>query len=100
MSTDVVPLAAPFPEAQRTGPDERAAQRRSTLRLFLVLLALTAVLRTPAFSVDVFNSDETFLATQADVIRDGGKLYEEAADRKPPLVPSVQIGRASCRDRG
>jgi 4-amino-4-deoxy-L-arabinose transferase-like glycosyltransferase len=35
----------------------------------------------------VFNSDETFLATQAEVISDGGNLYEEAADRKPPLVP-------------
>ena len=87
MSTDVAPVAAPYPESLRSAPDERAAQRRSTLRLFLVLLALTALLRTPAFTVDVFNSDETFLATQADVIRDGGNLYEEAADRKPPLVP-------------
>jgi 4-amino-4-deoxy-L-arabinose transferase-like glycosyltransferase len=54
-----------------------------------VVLALTAVLRLPAFFVDVFNSDETFLATQARVIRDGGDLYREAADRKPPLVPYV-----------
>jgi 4-amino-4-deoxy-L-arabinose transferase-like glycosyltransferase len=87
MSTDVVPVASPIHQVRESGPDERAAQRRSMLRLFLVLLALTAALRTPAFAVDVFNSDETFLATQADVIRDGGKLYEEAADRKPPLVP-------------
>src|SRR5262249_60682616 len=87
MRTDVAPAASPFPEALPTTPDERAAQRRNTLRLFLVLLALTAALRTPAFVVDVFNSDETFLATQADVIRDGGKLYEEAAHPKPPPVP-------------
>lgn len=87
MSTDVVPVASPFHQAPESAPHERAAQRRSVLRLFLVLLVLTAALRTPAFAVDVFNSDETFLATQADVIRDGGKLYEEAADRKPPLVP-------------
>src|SRR5262249_58749364 len=92
MRTDVAPAASPFPEALPTTPDERAAQRRNTLRLFLVLLALTAALRTPAFVVDVFNSDETFLATQADVIRDGGKLYEEAADRKPPLVPYLYAG--------
>jgi 4-amino-4-deoxy-L-arabinose transferase-like glycosyltransferase len=52
-----------------------------------VVLALTAFLRLPAFFVDVFNSDETFLATQAQVIREGGDLYREAADRKPPLVP-------------
>ena len=53
------------------------------------LLALTVFLRLPAFFVDVFNSDETFLATQAQVIRDGGDLYREAADRKPPLVPYI-----------
>ena len=57
--------------------------------MFLVLFALTFVLRLPAFFVPVFNSDETFLATQAHVIEDGGQLYEEAADRKPPLVPYV-----------
>ena len=47
------------------------------------------LLRLPAFFVDVFNSDETFLATQAQVIREGGDLYREAADRKPPLVPYI-----------
>ena len=41
----------------------------------------------PAFFVQVFNSDETFLATQAEVINEGGRLYEDATDRKPPLVP-------------
>lgn len=92
MSTDVASVAAPSREALHTAPDERAAERRSTLRLFLVLLAFTVLLRTPAFTVDVFNSDETFLATQAEVIRDGGKLYEEAADRKPPLVPYLYAG--------
>ncbi len=58
-------------------------------RLFLVLLAITFVLRLPAFFVPVFNSDETFLATQAHVIEQGGQLYEDAADRKPPLVPYI-----------
>jgi 4-amino-4-deoxy-L-arabinose transferase-like glycosyltransferase len=61
--------------------------RRDLVRLFLVLLALTFVLRLPAFFVPVFNSDETFLATQAHVIGDGGQLYEDAIDRKPPIVP-------------
>ena len=70
-----------------SAPDERSARRRSTLRLFAVLLLLTVALRTSAFVVDVFNSDETFLGAQAEVIDHGGKLYEEAADRKPPLVP-------------
>jgi hypothetical protein len=57
--------------------------------MFAVLLVVAAALRMPAFFVEVFNSDETFLATQAEVINDGGRLYEDAADRKPPLVPYV-----------
>src|SRR3982074_152212 len=93
MSTDVAPVAAPAPDAlgiapaAQPVPDERSARRRSTLRLFAVLLLLTAALRLPAFFVDVFNSDESFLGAPAEVTRDGGKLYQEAADRKPPLVP-------------
>src|SRR5260370_19548469 len=58
-------------------------------RLFGLLLLLTLALRLPAFFVDVFNSDQTFLATQTHVIRSGGDLYQEAADRKPPLVPYI-----------
>src|SRR6266480_2721281 len=93
MSTDVAPVASPSPDAlwiapdAQPVPDERSARRRTTLRLFAVLLLLTAALRLPAFFVDVFNSDESFLGAQAEVISDGGNLYQEAADRKPPLVP-------------
>jgi len=65
------------------------SNRRELTRIFLVLLALTFVLRLPAFFTPVFNSDETFLATQAHVLGDGGRLYEEAIDRKPPIVPYV-----------
>jgi 4-amino-4-deoxy-L-arabinose transferase-like glycosyltransferase len=65
------------------------SERRQLLRVFLVLLALTFVLRLPAFFTPVFNSDETFLATQAHVLNDGGTLYEEAIDRKPPIVPYI-----------
>ncbi len=57
--------------------------------MFLILLAITFVLRFPAFFVPVFNSDETFVATQAHVIEQGGELYEDAIDRKPPLVPYI-----------
>src|SRR5437763_16634593 len=95
MSTDVAPVASPSadalwvaPEAQPL-PDERSTRRRSTLRLFAVLLLLTAALRLPAFFVDVFNSDESFLGAQAEVINDGGKLSHAAAVRSPPLVPSL-----------
>ena len=65
------------------------AGRRELLRIFLLLFALTFVLRLPAFFTPVFNSDETFLATQAHVLNDGGQLYQDAIDRKPPIVPYV-----------
>lgn len=70
-------------------PDLRsdALAPRRRWPLVVTVLLLTFALRLPAFFVDVFNSDETFLATQAQVIRDGGSLYQEATDRKPPLVP-------------
>ena len=63
--------------------------RRDLVRIFLVLLAFTFVLRLPAFFTPVFNSDETFLATQAHVLNDGGQLYQDAIDRKPPIVPYI-----------
>ena len=75
-------LALSDPIAPTPGP--RSAHRWP---LVVTVLLLTVTLRLPAFFVDVFNSDETFLATQAQVIRDGGSLYENATDRKPPLVP-------------
>lgn len=70
-------------------PSTRRFRRRDLARLALIVLALAFVLRLPAFFVDVFNSDETFLATQAQVLQEGGNLYEDAADRKPPLVPYI-----------
>ena len=70
-------------------PAPARADRRELFRIFLVLLALTFALRLPAFFTPVFNSDETFLATQAHVLNDGGQLYEDAIDRKPPIVPYV-----------
>jgi 4-amino-4-deoxy-L-arabinose transferase-like glycosyltransferase len=68
-------------------PRAEVSARRELARMFLVLLAITFALRLPALFVPVFNSDETFVATQAHVIEHGGELYEDAADRKPPLVP-------------
>jgi hypothetical protein len=79
------------PAAQPATPDD-GWRPAHLLWVFAALLLLTAALRVPAFFVDVFNSDETFLATQAEVITDGGNLYEEAADRKPPLVPYLYAG--------
>ena len=58
-----------------------------TLAFFFLLLVISAALRAPGWVVPVFNSDESFLGAQAEVVNSGGRLYEDAADRKPPLVP-------------
>src|SRR5687767_12561773 len=79
--------SAPPPAAPAPARARRPWNWRHVALAFAALLALTVVLRLPAFFIDVFNSDETFLGTQAEVINEGGRLYEEAADRKPPLVP-------------
>jgi MFS family permease len=83
-------VPAPVDPPTTPRPGESGADRgprRSIWFLFGVLLLLTVALRLPGFVVEVFNSDETFLATQAEVINEGGRLYEDATDRKPPLVP-------------
>ncbi len=74
------------------------SNRRELTRIFLVLLALTFALRLPAFFTPVFNSDETFLATQAHVLSEGGQLYQDAIDRKPPIVPYVYAATFSFFD--
>src|SRR5207253_5140033 len=81
-----IEILADPPVALPVSPS-RVDARRDLLRVFLLHFALTFALRLPAFFVPVFNSDETFLATQANVIRHGGDLYEDVTDRKPPLVP-------------
>ncbi len=72
-----------------TAPElpERTRAGVSFVVLFFVFLALAAVLRIPTFSNHVFNADEAYLATEAQVINDGGHLYTDAVDRKPPIVP-------------
>jgi Dolichyl-phosphate-mannose-protein mannosyltransferase len=75
----------------RPGPDgEHRLPRRSAGGVALLLLALlgvTVVLHLPGFSDRVFNSDEAYLATQAQVLDHGGRLYVDTVDRKPPMVP-------------
>lgn len=50
--------------------------------LVAVLTHLPGFVRT-----EVLNPDEAFLATEAQVLNDGGRLYTDVVDRKPPLVP-------------
>jgi 4-amino-4-deoxy-L-arabinose transferase-like glycosyltransferase len=57
-------------------------------RFAIVVIVVAAVTHLPGFvRTEVLNPDEAFLATQAKVINDGGQLYHDVVDRKPPLVP-------------
>ncbi|MEY2460224.1 MAG: hypothetical protein QOG30_2054 [Acidimicrobiaceae bacterium] len=57
-------------------------------RLVFVITVVAAITHLPGFvRTEVLNPDEAFLATQARVINDGGHLYHDAVDRKPPVVP-------------
>jgi hypothetical protein len=51
-----------------------------------VLLAVVIVLHLPGFANRVFNNDEAYISTVADVLAHGGKLYVTTVDRKPPGV--------------
>ena len=76
-------------EGPPLGPVERGIGRRlrSLPLLLLLFLVLAAALTLPSFSDRVFNADEAYLATQAQVLLDGGHLYVDTVDRKPPVVP-------------
>jgi Dolichyl-phosphate-mannose-protein mannosyltransferase len=78
-------------DGRRGSPESGDGRRRCCvnrwLALFLLFVGLAAALHAPGFSDRVFNSDETYLATQARVLVDGGRLYVDTVDRKPPVVP-------------
>lgn len=48
---------------------------------------MVAIARLPSFFHQLFDGDEAAIAAQAISIRDGGTLYVDAIDRKPPLPP-------------
>ena len=91
-----VGLSRPDPRANpRRGPgtapdtEARPAPPRWPARLGTVLLFVIVAfaVHAPGLSNKVFNSDEAYLATQAQVINRGGRLYVDTVDRKPPVVP-------------
>ena len=62
---------------------------RPTWVFVAVVVALALVVRTPGYVHQLFDPDEAAIASQAITIRDGGTLYVDAIDRKPPLPPFV-----------
>ena len=84
--------ADPGAPARRRRPPRRprTRSRRDLVRIFLVLLALTFVLRAPGVlrrrcSTPTRRSSPPRPTSS----NDGGELYEDAIDRKPPLVPYI-----------
>ncbi|MBL1084199.1 glycosyltransferase family 39 protein [Streptomyces actinomycinicus] len=75
-------LAAPLAPA-RTGSTRTAYWTR----LLPLLAALACVTRLPSFTGPLWNPDEGYLAVQARLLGEGGRLYETVVDRKPPLLP-------------
>jgi hypothetical protein len=55
-------------------------------RLGVVLFAIVFLLHLAMFTTPVWDNDEAFIATVAQVMSDGGRLYVDVFDRKPPLV--------------
>ena len=55
-------------------------------RLGIVLLGIVFVLHVPMFTTPVWDNDEAFIATVAEVMSHGGDLYVDVFDRKPPAV--------------
>lgn len=56
----------------------------------LLIAAACIVLRLPALiSSRWFDPDEAAIAVQAKVVANGGRLYVDIADRKPPVPPLV-----------
>jgi Glycosyltransferase family 87 len=72
-------------DADRPSRVRGAAPRAAWLALLFVLMA--TVLHVPGLYKQVFNADEAYLATQAQVLQHGGRLYHDTVDRKPPVAP-------------
>ena len=77
-------------------PTRPAAHRWiSGWRFLLVVVAVAALTHLPGLvRTEVLNPDEAFLATEARVINDGGRLYQDVVDRKPPVVPYLYAASA------
>ncbi|MFF1405821.1 ArnT family glycosyltransferase [Streptomyces sp. NPDC058294] len=66
-------------------------------RLLPLLAALACVTRIPSFLGPLWNPDEGYLAVQAGLLLQGGRLYDTVVDRKPPLLPWLyQAAFAVC----
>jgi 4-amino-4-deoxy-L-arabinose transferase-like glycosyltransferase len=57
------------------------------VRALAVYLPIATAVRLPSFLTPFWSPDEGFLATEAQLMLHGGKLYGAVVDRKPPMLP-------------
>ncbi|MCU7705624.1 glycosyltransferase family 39 protein [Streptomyces albidoflavus] len=89
------PRPAPAPAPHRPPPAAPAPRARTLapwLRLLPCLALVACATRLPSFRLPLWNPDEGFLAIQARLLADGGTLYLDVVDRKPPLLPWLYEG--------
>ena len=55
-----------------------------------LLIAMAIGLRLPGLEKTIWNLDEASTFLMAEIVRDGGVLYLDAADNRTPLVPYVK----------
>lgn len=67
-------------------------------RITLVLLLVVVLLRLPGFVIEFYDPDEAAIAIQAMAITEGGDLYVDAIDRKPPLAPILYAASFTITD--
>lgn len=81
---NTVEVVSGLPSAR---PRARSRIARSSVTESVLLCLLTLVVRLPSFHRSFWSPDEGYLATQATMLRNGGHLYDDVVDRKPPLMP-------------
>lgn len=82
LDLDLSPARSPHGAHPHTSPWTRGWRLATLFTAIGFVTHLPGLLRTA-----VLNPDEGFLATQAKILNQGGRLYQEVVDRKPPLVP-------------
>src|SRR5260370_25861525 len=92
MRSAAAPLR-PAPAASPSGDDPTVGRRGVPITatrgplLVLIFVVVAFAVHVPMLSKRVWNSDEAYAATQAQVLNRGGRLYVDPVDRKPPVLP-------------
>lgn len=79
------PAVTPVRARAATGGTRWTATRWA----IVIFVAAVAFVRLPSFVHQLYDPDEAAIAVQGMGIADGGTLYRDVIDRKPPLAPAL-----------